>query len=329
MKYSISVIIPVYNVEQYIERCATSLFKQTLQSIQYIFVNDCSKDRSIEILETIIDRYPQRHSDIKIINHNQNQGLASARNTGRSIAEGEYIIDCDSDDWVDTNAYEILYKKAKQTNADITICGFYYEYENKVIQSIPKKYKTKEEILKDSLNGKLHNSCCNKLVKQELYTNNNIKCIDGINMLEDTFVMTRLIYHARTIEVLPNCLYHYFQGNTNSYTRLWTKKNCDDVIKVTNSLVSYFNNNNKYQIFPEINYLQLNSKIMLLMFYNKKDEHTHHYLYNKSRKYIWSHPNLNIRYKLILYVSSIGLHKTANLLININKNIKRICSYIK
>ena len=104
----ISVIIPVYNVEKYIERCVRSLFEQTLGEIEYIFVDDCTPDGSIAILRRIIEDYPERKPFVSIISHEQNKGLAIARRTGVNAACGEYVAFCDSDDWVDTNMYEKL-----------------------------------------------------------------------------------------------------------------------------------------------------------------------------------------------------------------------------
>ena len=98
----VSVVIPVYGVEKYIERCARSLFEQTMQEgIEYIFVDDCSPDRSIEILEKVLKEYPHREPQVKIIQHSKNQGIFYTRNTGVENATGEYIIHCDSDDWVE------------------------------------------------------------------------------------------------------------------------------------------------------------------------------------------------------------------------------------
>ena len=105
----VSVIVLIYKVEKYIERCARSLFCQTMQDIEYVFVNDCTPDCSIQILQSVIDEYPQRKSDIKIISHEKNMGSGVARNTGLEVADGEYIIYCDGDDWVDPDMYEKLY----------------------------------------------------------------------------------------------------------------------------------------------------------------------------------------------------------------------------
>ena len=122
----VSVCIPVYGVEKYIERCARSLFEQTMaEGIEFIFVNDCTKDRSIEILEQVLSEYPQRKEQVKIIHHKKNGGLVAARNTGLKHATGDYIIHCDSDDWVDLNMYEAMYNKAIETNADMVYSDFY------------------------------------------------------------------------------------------------------------------------------------------------------------------------------------------------------------
>ena len=93
MQKRVSVCIPVYGVEKYIERCARSLFEQTMtDGIEFIFVNDCTKDNSIEILEKVLEEYPHRKEQVKIIHHEKNRGLVAARNTGLEHATGDYII---------------------------------------------------------------------------------------------------------------------------------------------------------------------------------------------------------------------------------------------
>lgn len=107
----VSVIVPIYGVEKYIERCARSLFEQTLDDIEYIFVDDCSPDKSIEILNAVIADYPQKIPYIKIIQHKKNKGLPLARRSGWKAATGEYIANCDSDDWVDSALFEKCIKQ--------------------------------------------------------------------------------------------------------------------------------------------------------------------------------------------------------------------------
>ena len=104
----ISILVPIYSVEQYIERCAKSLFEQTYTDIEYIFVNDCSPDRSIDILKETILKYPKRKNYVKIINHDVNRGLSAARNTAVENAIGDFILHVDSDDYLEMDAIEKL-----------------------------------------------------------------------------------------------------------------------------------------------------------------------------------------------------------------------------
>ena len=102
----VSIIIPVYGVEKYIERCARSLFEQTLDDIEYLFIDDCTPDKSVEILKRVLEEYPHRKSQVVIHRMEQNSGQAKVREWGMQNATGEYVIHCDSDDWVDIHMYE-------------------------------------------------------------------------------------------------------------------------------------------------------------------------------------------------------------------------------
>lgn len=326
--YSVSVIIPIYNVEKYIERCVRSLFDQTLQSIEYIFIDDCSPDNSLHILKRIIKEYPNRENDIRIITHKKNKGLASARNTGLSSATGEYIIHCDSDDWVNINAYRIMYEKAKSTNSDIIICGFNNIYHKKTKQILPRNYSTVEEILRDSLSGGLHNSVCNKLIKRDIYINKNIKWIDGIDMLEDSSIIPRLINNSSKIEIIKQCLYNYNLCNEGSYTNEWKNKSLTDIIFVTDFLVDYFSKEQSIKninLDNECNYLKLQARLLLLLHSNGILRKQFYSKYIVELKYIWHHPNMNICYKILLHISLYS-YKTMSafiVLLNLLKTIKR------
>lgn len=126
----VSVIIPVYNVEKYIEKCARSLFEQTLSDIEYIFVDDCSPDRSIEILNKILDDYPCRKPQTKILHNEENLGQGLTRKNGILAATGDFVIHCDSDDWIELDMYEVLYNTVIQSNADIVMCDAYRNLPN-------------------------------------------------------------------------------------------------------------------------------------------------------------------------------------------------------
>ena len=126
----VSVIIPIYGVEDYIERCARTLFGQTMRSgIEYIFVDDCTPDRSVEIIQETLKEYPERAEQVTILTHSVNKGLAATRKTGVRAARGEYIIHCDSDDWVEPEMYQLMYEEANRTHADMVVCAYINEYE--------------------------------------------------------------------------------------------------------------------------------------------------------------------------------------------------------
>ena len=121
----VSVIVPVYNVAKWIERCARSLFEQTLEDMEFIFVDDASPDESISILKRVMLDYPRRACQVNIVTHEANLGSSYARNTGMTVAKGEYIAYCDSDDWVSNDMYASLYEEAKRSDADICYCDIY------------------------------------------------------------------------------------------------------------------------------------------------------------------------------------------------------------
>ena len=123
----ISVIVPVYSVEEFIERCVRSLFQQTYKEVEYIFVNDHTPDRSMEIIKNCIAEYP--HLKTVLLEHSVNKGLPAARNTGLSVATGKYVFHCDSDDFVEPDMLEKLYQRAEETNADIVWCDCFLSFE--------------------------------------------------------------------------------------------------------------------------------------------------------------------------------------------------------
>ncbi len=124
----ISVIIPVYRVEAYIERCVRSLMEQTLDEVEYIFVDDCSPDKSVSVLERVLKDYPLRQGQTHILRHATNRGLPAARNTGLDAAIGDYIFHCDSDDYLETDALQAMYDTAQKANAEIVYSDWYLTY---------------------------------------------------------------------------------------------------------------------------------------------------------------------------------------------------------
>ena len=121
----VSIITPLYKVEDFIARCADSLFRQSYTEIEYIFVDDCSSDRSVEVLLQVAERYPQLQQQIRILHHESNRGVAAARETGLAAATGEYVYWVDADDWIEPDAIEKMVVRSEQGQKDIIACGWY------------------------------------------------------------------------------------------------------------------------------------------------------------------------------------------------------------
>ena len=241
----ISIIIPVYNVEKYIAKCATTLFEQDFDSIEYIFVNDCSPDNSMQILQSVIEKYPNRKNDIKIVNNAQNSGSSLTRKNGLDNANGEYILFIDSDDWVELDMVSSMYKKAKNDNADIVWCDYYLNYENKEIYCKEKYDEIKNnDYLKACLSGSVNSYIWNKLVKNKLYENLEFP---KFSLFEDTFIMTQLFYKTKKISYLPKAFLHYNQMNLSSIVSSNSiEKKINDSKEMYNSVCNFLIQNNIY-----------------------------------------------------------------------------------
>lgn len=215
----VSILVPVYNVEPYIERCARSLFEQTYENLEFVFCDDCSTDTSIWILETIIKEYPQRADHIKIIRHESNRGSAVARNTLIANSKGVFLFWVDSDDWVETNAVELMVKKQSENDADIVTCRCYGHYGDTMKEYFDGGFNLdKDTLLEMILRGKCGSSVWRRLIRKSLYTDHNIKCLEGINGRDDFQLIVPLIYFSRKVDSIDAFLYHYDRTPHHSIT---------------------------------------------------------------------------------------------------------------
>lgn len=273
----VSVIVAVYNVEPYVERCAHSLFNQTLDDIEYIFVDDCSPDNSIEIIKKTLNCYPHRKKQVKFIHHETNQGQAGARTTGMKAATGEYMIHCDPDDWVELNMYELMYNAAHPIGSppiDVVLCNYLLHEKRGVTKSNIRAYRSPQDYVKYVY--KKHSSLFflhTRLISSDLIKNHNIYPYPGINFGEDRNVSIRVYHFASTISLIPQQLYHYNKLNENAITlskrdlQLWGswKRNVD--------LISEFLlSNNKKDYRKASNYLKFDAKMQFRdIFKNAKE----------------------------------------------------------
>ena len=216
--HRLSLIVPVYGVEKYIARFAESAFGQTYNDIQFIFVNDGTKDRSMEILHDLIEaRYSHLKPHIDIINK-ENEGLPAARKTGLEHADGEYILFADSDDWLETDAVEKIMAKADETDADIIYFDLIKEYGHKTSYKREKEYtaQTKDDFIINIFNYKSHGYTVTKCFRKKIYEDNVIYT-PKLGMHEDIYLMSQIIFYADSLAHIPEALYHYRKDNPDSF----------------------------------------------------------------------------------------------------------------
>lgn len=217
--YSVSICVPVYGVEKYIERCAKSLFGQTYMNIEYVFVDDCTKDHSMEILLQTASRYPERKSRIKIIRHEHNRGLAAARNTAIAAATGCFIMHVDSDDWIEPDAVEQLVKMQMETNADYVMANHVQDLGTHRVFWIRPHILVPRELSLALIMHRMPHNVYGQLFKRSLYTDNCIVVEEGTNMGEDFQQVPRLAYYATKVALVDKVIYHNENTNETSYTR--------------------------------------------------------------------------------------------------------------
>ena len=253
----VSVIIAVYNVEPYIERCLHTLFGQTLNDIEFVFVDDGCTDRSLDIVIEILEQYPQRRKQTKILRHEYNIGTAVARTTGILAATGEYIIHCDPDDYLETDMYELMYNTVEKTGANIVVCDHICEKNGQVY--IKKTYleDSPVECLRYWYNKRADYSMLwDKLVRRSLIIQNCIIPYIGIDSGEDFGCMVRILYHARSIVHVPKALYHYVRRNNSISKQAMTRKTFDSRLRLAQKICTFlkdkgfddFCNNMKFDI---------------------------------------------------------------------------------
>ena len=237
---TVTIIVPVYGVEKYIAECAESLFAQTYSDIEYVFCDDCTPDRSIELLREVMERYPERKEHVRIIRNEQNKGLGGTRRHLISHINSEAFIIVDSDDVLPPDAVSILVNKMNETDSDI-VDGAYAIYVDEKVGKViipphdePSRYLDKilcQNIILPRVWGRLYKTSVLNKVK-DLF-------IEGIDFAEDICATSRLACvtsRSWTDEVV----YYYRTDNINSYTRNITKRNTLSYFRAMSVVLSFY-----------------------------------------------------------------------------------------
>lgn len=214
-KPKVTIVVAIYNTGKYLNRCIDSLVNQTLKEIEIILIDDGSSDDSGKIC----DEYASQDSRIKVF-HRTNHGLAASRKFGLEHASGTYLIQADSDDWVDLDMYEKMYDVAIRTKADVVFCDYYEEKENKSIRHIQKPSSNESEEVLLELFTTLSRICCNKLILLESIKKYQVDWVEGVDAGEDILFNVRLFQNPLNVAYCPSVAYHWdIHSNDHSLSR--------------------------------------------------------------------------------------------------------------
>ena len=219
--YKVSILVPIYGVEQYIERCSRSLFEQTYENLEIVFVNDCTPDRSIEILKQVMEFYPERKNTVRFVEHEINKGLAATRNTGLVNSTGRFVLCVDSDDWLELNAIELMVNAQVRNEADIVSGGYLVHFaEGKHYLRKSEMYHGKEQMVIQMMQHTWDHFVAGRLVRRSLFVENELCWKEGLDVAEDRYMMTLLTYHAKVFDSVDDIVYHYERSNFNALTKV-------------------------------------------------------------------------------------------------------------
>lgn len=215
----VSILVPFYKVEDYVGRCVESLFTQTYKNIEYVFVNDCTPDKSMEVINEMIDKYGVS-SQCKMIVHDRNQGISASRNDCLDNMTGDYFLFIDSDDYIDNDMVELLVEAAVKENADISGCGYIEEYADHSVEHPQNYTNNHDEMMRAITLLTIKGVMWKLLVRSTIVTEHRdeVRFIPDRNMVDDYLFCCQLFYYAKRFASVDRCMYHWIQYNPNNYT---------------------------------------------------------------------------------------------------------------
>ena len=248
MRPKVTVVVPVYKVEQYIERCARSLFEQTLEDMEFIFVDDCTPDNSIEMLKKVVALYPERGGQTRILVNEKNRGPMQSRLNALLQAKGQYVAAVDSDDWIEPNAFDILYQKAEDEKADSVLFGYHRDFSDRseTCQRIL-PYTNGKGLVENVYKFPFEFFMWGVLLKNEerlegvLRQYYNHPEWEGMTMWEDVAIMLPYYYGTKKLAYCEDCFYHYNKANESSTVNNQNETKVYQALKVVDYLRDFMN----------------------------------------------------------------------------------------
>lgn len=316
----ISVALPVYKAERYIERCLRSIGSQTMKDVEYIFVDDASPDQSTSAIEDYFKDSPLNGSVFRIISNDTNSGVGYARQKGLDHAQGKYVIQVDPDDWLEPDYLEKLYLAAEAAGADITFCDIFIEYpDRQVLSRQCPALSDPDSVISQLCHGGILGSCWNKLVRRSAIGKTGAHFIPGVNVCEDILFFLQMLRHNPVVASVHEPLYHYDRfTNNNSIQRHMLP----DHLAQDNRLIEAVSDilgDDRYTI-PRGDFIS--SAIFHIFEISGYSSAEFRRRYSFARPYISANASFSRPKKAILTMACSGLYRPARRLYAILKSIK-------
>ncbi|MBP3716168.1 MAG: glycosyltransferase family 2 protein [Paludibacteraceae bacterium] len=243
----VSICIPVYNAMPYLEKCCVALFEQTYPFIEYVFVNDCSTDDSLSVLNSVIERYPHRKSSVKVISHERNCGVSVARNTALDSVSGTFLMWVDADDRLDISTVEKIVKLQAQTGCDMLTFDSVYMLPDNNMQFRNADASTKTEFVRSLFDRKTNFSLWGRLLKTSIIKEQNIRFVEGRNAGEDLLFILKYAVLCRSFANLHENLYLYNKQNSGALTNMFSKEKSEQLSENMEDCKSVLINSQLYE----------------------------------------------------------------------------------
>lgn len=306
----VSVVIPVYKVEEYIERCTRALMEQTLPDVEFLFVDDASPDGSMDIVRRVTAEY---NRTVRFLTHEKNRGLPAARNTGLDSAEGEFIYHCDSDDWPERTLLEKMVHAADAAEADFAYCDYALSFKDKERPMPQPSFSSPMEMLeKGFLAGKMKYNVWNKLIRRQLYIDNEFRSPSEHNKGGEDLMMVKVLRMARKVVHVPEVLYHYNRTNENAITKTHSDRHFSDIKANADDTIAFLT------VHPiahpdYLEYFKLNLKLPMLFSQSKKQYRMWKEWYPEANAFISKNTEWPLRTRLVQQLAQKNLFPLVHL----------------
>lgn len=295
----VSIIVPIYNVEDYIRECIDSILVQTYPDFELILVDDGSPDDC----GRICDEYAESDRRIIVI-HKKNGGLTSARNAGLSKASGEWIMHVDGDDWIEPDMLESLVREAQVTEADLVFGDFLSDSPHEVYHKLPTWSMNKKESMSNYMAYTM-TTVWGSIAKRSLYKVNQLKSPEGISYCEDFHLIVRLCYYAKKIVNVHRPFYHYRYRPTSIMSNMSRKTEADEQW-VYQDTIRFFKEQGVYEDYRKVmSWRVLKSAQELLLHPSEHQRFLE--LFNDGREFIFTCPFVNKKIKMLAWMMSHNL----------------------